>query len=231
MDFLSALRDFEQLTGKPATVLDGEIQDYAVTVQDLLSGKVQASQFLTGELADILTRDFGLKINPPEAASEWDFLYRMMETNPAFREYCQSAHANTMIQINEMDNETLETMFDLLRLDSSRRVLDLGCGNGYIAECISDRSGAQVTGIDISPYAIQSASERTKAKRGQLAFRVGDINQLQVALSDITGIDTILVLETLFASTNLQRTIGRIERVFACGWTDAFHRQPAYRAA
>jgi SAM-dependent methyltransferase len=207
MDVLSALRDFEQLTGKPVTVLDGEIQDYAVTIQDLLSGKVQASQFLTGELADILTRDFGLKIDPPEAASEWDFLYRMMETSPAFRQYCQAAHANPMIQINEMDNETLELMFDLLGLSRSNRVLDIGCGNGYIAECISDRSRAQVTGIDISPYAIQSASERTKAKRERLAFRVGDINRLQAALSGMAGIDTILVLETLFASTDLHRTI------------------------
>ena len=49
---MTALRDFEQLTGKPVTVLDGEIQDYAVTIHDLLSGKVKPGQFLTGQLAD-----------------------------------------------------------------------------------------------------------------------------------------------------------------------------------
>jgi len=217
MDVLSALRDFERLTGKPATVLDDGIQDYAVTVQDLLSGKVQASQFLTGELADILTREYGLKIDPPEAEPEWDFLYRMMETSPAFRQYCQAAHANPMIQINEMDNETLELIFELLRLDSSSQVIDVGCGNGYIAECISDRSGAHVSGIDISPYAIQSANERTKAKRERLDFHVGNINQLPAALSGISGIDTILVLETLFASDNLQRTIGELGAILPAG--------------
>jgi ubiquinone/menaquinone biosynthesis C-methylase UbiE len=210
MDVMTALRNFEQLTGKPVAVLDGEIRDYAITVEELLSGKVRASQFLIGELADILTRDFGLAIDPPEAALEWDFLYRMMDESPAFRQYCQAAHANPMIQINEMDNETLELMIDLLRLDSSSRVVDVGCGNGYIAEWFSDRSGAYVTGIDISPYAIQSANDRTRDKRERLAFRVGNINQLQTAFSGISGIDTILVLETLFASDNLHRTIGEL---------------------
>ena len=210
MDVMTALRNFEQLTGKPVTVLDSKIRDYAVAVEELLSGKARASQFLIGELADILTRDFGLAIDPPEAAPEWDFLYQMMDESPAFRQYCQIAHANPMIQINEMDNETLELMIDLLRPDSSSRVVDVGCGIGYIAEWFSDRSGAHVTGIDISPYAIQSANDRTRDKQERLAFRAGNINRLQTAFSGISGIDTIFVLETLFASDNLHRTIGEL---------------------
>jgi 2-polyprenyl-3-methyl-5-hydroxy-6-metoxy-1,4-benzoquinol methylase len=211
MDVLTALRNFERLTGKPVTVLDDEIQDYAVTVQELISGKVQAGPFLLTELADILSKDFGLAIDPLEAATEWDFLYRMMEESAAFRQYCRAAHENPMIQMNELDNETLERIFDLLQLDKSNQVVDVGCGNGCLAEWISDRSGAHVTGIDISPYAIRSALVRTQAKRDRLAFRVGDINQLQAALSGISGIDTILALETLYASDNLHRTIGELK--------------------
>jgi SAM-dependent methyltransferase len=211
MDIMTALKNFGRLTGKPVTVLDSEIQDYAVTVHDILLGKVQASQFLTGELTDILTKDFGLSIDPPEAAPEWDFLYRMMEESPAFRQYCQAAHENPMVQMNELDNETLECIFGFMQLDKSNQVIDVGCGNGCLTECISERSGAHVTGIDISPYAIQSAIDRTQAKRDRLAFRVGDINQLHTALSGISCIDSILVLETLFASNNLHRTIGELK--------------------
>jgi SAM-dependent methyltransferase len=208
---MTALRNFERLTGKPVTALDGEIQDYAVTVQELISDKVQASQFLLTELADILMKDYGLVIDPLEAAPEWDFLYRMMEESPAFRQYCRAAHENPMIQMNELDNETLERICDLLQLGQSNRVVDLGCGNGCLAEWISDRSGAHVTGIDISPYAVRSALARTQAKRERLTFRVGDINHLQAALSGISGIDTILALETLYASDYLHRTIGELK--------------------
>ena len=211
MDIMAALRDFEQLTGFPVTVMDGEIQDYSVTVEELLSGRVKASQFLLSELADILSREFGLAIDPLEAAPEWDFLYRMMEESPIFRQYCQAAHENPMVQMNELDNETLERIFDFLQLDKSIQVIVVGCGNGSLAEWISDRSGAHVTGIDISPYAIRSAIARTQAKRDYLAFQVGDINQLQAALNGISGIDTILALETLYASDNLHRTIGELK--------------------
>lgn len=207
---MTALSNFERLTGKPVTTLDGEIQDYGVTAQEILSGKAQVSQFLLGELADILTREFGMAIDPLEAGPEWDFLYRMMEESPAFRRYCEAAHENPMIQMNELDNETLDLMLELLQLDQDSRMVDVGCGNGYIAEWISDRSGAQVTGIDISPYAIQLALARTQAKRDRLAFRVEDINQLQAALRGVSSIDTLMVLETLFASNDLQRTIGEL---------------------
>jgi cyclopropane fatty-acyl-phospholipid synthase-like methyltransferase len=212
MDAMTALRNFERLTGKPATVLDSEIQDYGVSVHELLSGKVQANQFLLGELSDIFTREFGLAIDPPEAGPEWDFLYRMMDESPAFRQYCWAAHENPMVQMNELDKETLERMFELLRLNKTSRVVDIGCGNGCLAEWISDRSGAQVTGIDISPYAIGSALTRTKIKRERLDFRVGDINRLQAALDGISVIDTFLALETLYASDDLDRTIGELKR-------------------
>ncbi len=212
MDAMTALRNFELMTGKPVMVLDSEIQDYAVTVQELLDGKVHANQFLLGELSDIFTRKFGLAIDPPEAGPEWDFLYRMMDESPAFRQYCRAAHENPMIQMNELDNETLERIFELLRLNKANRAVDIGCGNGGLAEWISDRSGAQITGIDISPYAIRSALIRTQSKRERLEFRVGDINQLRAALSGISGIDTFLALETLYASDNLQKTIGELKR-------------------
>jgi len=36
----------------------------------------------------------------------------------------------------------------VLQLDASHHGLDLGCGNGLIAEYVSDRTGAHITGLD-----------------------------------------------------------------------------------
>ena len=62
---------------------------------------------------------------------------------------------------------SLPAVFDHLiqasGMGPSSRVLDLGCGNGMIAEYLSDQSGAHVTGIDFIPKAIQDARARTRS--------------------------------------------------------------------
>ena len=55
-------------------------------------------------------------------------------------------------------------------------IVDLGCGNGMIAEYISDVTDAHVTGLDYIPTAIAQAQARTAAKADRLTFPVGDIN-------------------------------------------------------
>lgn len=227
MDVMTALENFERLTGKPVTALDEEVRDYGVTVQEIVNGKIQPSRFLITELADILSKDFRLAINPLDQASEWDFLYRMMEESQAFRQYCQAAHENPLIQMNELDDETLERLFSLLHLGQSSMVIDVGCGNGALAEYISDRTQAHFLGIDACSYAIQLALERTKNKRDQLAFRVGDVNRIKEALVGYPAVDTIMALEVLYASNNLQETIGDL-RLDARSGANADHRQPAY---
>jgi SAM-dependent methyltransferase len=207
MDVLTAVKNFERLTGIPVAILDDEIREYGVTAKDIAEGRIQPGRFLLVDLADILSKDFKLAIDPLDEASEWGYLYRMMEESPAFRRYCQEAHESTLIQINELDNDTVERMLSLLKLSQTNTAMDIGCGNGYLTEFISDRTQAHILGIDVSPYAIQLASERTKNKRDRLVFRVGDINRFRSAYSDYPNMDTIIALEVLYASSNLQRTI------------------------
>jgi len=45
----------------------------------------------------------------------------------------------------------IQKMLDLLKLDKSSRVLDIGSGNGKMAEYISDFTQAAVTGIRLYP--------------------------------------------------------------------------------
>lgn len=66
-------------------------------------------------------------------------------------------------------------MLEIIQIDASSSLLDIGCGNGKIAEYISDITGASVTGIDYIPEAIEEAEKRTASKRDRLHFRTGDI--------------------------------------------------------
>lgn len=209
MDVLTALKNFERLTGKSATILDDEIHEYDVTAREIIDGKVKPSRFLIVDLAEILSKQFKLEIAPFDETAEWDFLYRMMEESVAFRQYCQEAHNSPLLQINELDNETLEQMLSLLQLRPTNTVIDIGCGNGYLTEFISDRTQAHVVGIDLSPYAIQLATQRTKNKRDRLAFQVGNIDEgTRRVFSSYPDIDTIIALEVLYAVSNLHTTIG-----------------------
>ena len=61
------------------------------------------------------------------------------------------------------------------------RVLDVGCGNGKIAEYISDLTQASVTGIDYVPEAISHAQERTAEKRGRLSFIFGQYRDARLS--------------------------------------------------
>jgi hypothetical protein len=64
-----------------------------------------------------------------------------------------------------------------------------------------------MVGIDISPYAIGLALDRTGHKRERLAFRVGDINHVHQVLPDYPDIDTVIAMEVLYAAHMLAETI------------------------
>jgi SAM-dependent methyltransferase len=65
---------------------------------------------------------------------------------------------------------------DRLRRDGIRRVLDIGCGPGQLAELMFDRGIDEYTGLDFSEAAIELARERAPAGR----FIVGDARSARV---------------------------------------------------
>ncbi len=206
MDLITALREFDSLTGKPLAALDAAIADYGVEARDIAEGKVQPSYFLISELADVL-QGYGIAVETFDDEARWNHLYRAMEESPAFRRYCLEAHGNTLIQINELDNETLDRILTLLQLDRTHTALDLGCGNGHLTESISDTTRASLVGIDVSTYAIRLAQQRTWSKRGRLTFQVGDLNQLGTALAGQPSFDAIIAMEVMYAAKDLASTL------------------------
>ena len=68
----------------------------------------------------------------------------------------------------------LPRLLELLGDVAGRRLLDAGCGEGYLSRVLAGR-GAQVTGIDISPRLIELA--RGKDPGNSIEYRVADLSK------------------------------------------------------
>jgi len=84
--------------------------------------------------------------------------------------------------------QLLEVLGDVAGL----RVLDAGCGDGYLARVLAAR-GARVTGIDLGPRLIERA--RRRDPRGEIDYRVADLSApLPVESGSFDAVATFLAL-------------------------------------
>ena len=71
-------------------------------------------------------------------------------------------------------------MADAMELAPGKVALDIGCGQGLVADMVQDQSGAKVVGINISPEQIAKAKDNAAAK-GKLGtvleFQRGSMNE------------------------------------------------------
>ena len=63
------------------------------------------------------------------------------------------------------------------KVHSNQKVLDVACGTGIVALTAS-RTGAEVSGIDLSPTLVERAIENAKIAQASVNFCVGDVEYL-----------------------------------------------------
>ena len=138
--------------------------------------------------------DFYLQFHEPAGVSEANALF------------CERVYGKNLCQQGFAEMAHLDHLIQVTGIQAGQQVLDLGCGNGMIAETISDSTGAAVTGVDLIPGAIHTAETRTQAKRERLNFQVMDIAQLVFPRASF---DVIVSIDTLYFS-DLEDTLARM---------------------
>lgn len=96
------------------------------------------------------------------------------------------------------------------RWSAGRRVLDIACGEGYGSALLA-RNAAQVTGVDVSPQAVEHA-RRTYASLQNLKFQSGSC--AAIPLPD-ASVDLVVSFETLEHIAEHDAFLDEIARVLA----------------
>lgn len=101
-----------------------------------------------------------------------------------------------------------EAMARHYKLKAGDRILDVGCGKGYLLyEFTQAVPGVEVAGLDISSYAIENAKEEVKP-----FLRVGNVVELPFAERSFDFVVSINTLHNLY-NYDLHKALQEIERV------------------
>lgn len=152
-------------------------------------------------------------LRPPIYYWYRDF-YSNVETSWTFEEYSKRVFGANFGQHGFSDIRQIQKMLDILKLNKLFRVLDIGCGNGKMAEYISDITQASITGIDYIAEAIDQATRRTVDKRGRLVFQVANLEYLYFAPESF---DAIISVDTIFFGREMDNTIVGLNRILKSG--------------
>lgn len=152
---------------------------------------------------------------------EWyENLYPAVNNSKVYSEYCYRVYGKDLSQQNFCTMSQIDFMLSLLSLNSHKKVVDMGCGTGKLAEYISDVTGATVYGFDYSPAAISLASERTQAKQNRVAFEIGNINDISYSPE---AFDTVISVDTLYFADNLENVVKKAYSWLRSGGILAFY--------
>jgi cyclopropane fatty-acyl-phospholipid synthase-like methyltransferase len=145
--------------------------------------------------------------------------YESLGHSPAHSAFCERVFGRDLGQHGFADLGQLDLLIQATRLGPGHHALDLGCGDGRIAEYLSDSTGARITGLDFIEAAVCAARERTAAKADRLAFVPGDINRLSLPASEF---DIIFGIDAIYFSGDYAATIRDLKAALRPGGALAF---------
>ena len=120
--------------------------------------------------------------------------------------------SNVMVTYKEAYRLTQEAILE--EVNSSLRVLEVGCGTGILSLGIAPHAG-EVVGVDLSPEMIALAQEKAQNGRFQnLTFREGDAYELPF---DDSSFDVVLLTNLLHVVAEPSRVLKEAHRVLRPG--------------
>ena len=118
----------------------------------------------------------------------------------------------------QLQNGLADELFSSLDGFEPKRVLDLGCGTGYLTRKLAEKfPAAEVMGIDIAPGMIEVANNRNKRKN--LKFAVGDGESISFG----DGIFDVLVSNASLQWMNMGKVLGGARRALQSGGRFVFN--------
>lgn len=111
-------------------------------------------------------------------------------------------------------------LFSQLSLTHATRVLDVGCGIGGTSRYIADRFGAHVTGVDLTPEFVETATALSElvGLSDKMRFHVG--SGLDMPVPD-AGFDLAVMLHVGMNIEDKQSLFTEVSRTLASGGTFA----------
>lgn len=108
------------------------------------------------------------------------------------------------------------TAFAVRHVDRGGRVLDVGCGVGFVSSMVANIRGADVVGIDRSSAAVALAERRPAPHRGSVGFVCADFLELG---APAIAFDVVLLIDAYehFAVKVRRRLHEAIGQVLAAG--------------
>lgn len=135
----------------------------------------------------------------------------------------------------------LELLDDLTNRPEAR-ILELGCGEGWMAECIA-LSGYDVCATSLSARDVAEAQKRVDALKAKdvgarLQFRVAPMESVHEALAEVEPFDVVFVYEALHHAFSWQSTFHSVYECLApggwfviCNEPNLAHTFVSYRVA
>jgi len=151
-----------------------------------------------------------------QSESMWHWYRRYYASacqSAAHAAFCERLYGRDFCQHGFADMQQVGRLLGVLHLGPGRRVLELGCGSGGIAEHISDLTGAHVTGLDNVPEAIALAKQRALTRAERLGFVLDSMDHMEFPLASF---DAIIAIDALYF-TDLDTTVAQMKAVLKPG--------------
>jgi len=128
---------------------------------------------------------------------------------------------NDNISETEAQKELHNLLANNLELDKPKRVLDAGCGRGVVACDLAVRFGANIEGIDITPYIVKKAQKRVTnlGLEDKVNIQEGDYSRINFPDESF---DAVYTVETLSHAGDLDLVLSEFYRILKPGGIGVF---------
>jgi SAM-dependent methyltransferase len=132
-----------------------------------------------------------------------------MRAEPNWRRYYDSTAALTQFrpEFDPLEAHRCRLAMELMPRSPIRSILDVGCGDGYLCECLAKRlPETRVAGVDLSERRIARAADRSPA----LSLAVSSAEALPYASRSFDLVTCVEVLEHLEDPLPALQELGRV---------------------